>query len=1061
MQSPSEIPANGAAPLACTIIIPTRDKLEFLRPCIESILQTSGEHRYEILVVDNQSKETETLQYLSEIQTKDNISVLNWDSSFNFSAINNFAARQSQAQVLCFLNNDVEISDPEWLHRMLPLVQREDVGACGCTLLYPDRTIQHAGIALDEKSIARHIAINEPQDFLQQNGFNNPFAVAAVTAACLFVRRDLFLLHQGFNEDTLAVAFNDVDLCLRIREKGQPVLLHPGVQLIHHESVSRMSDQLAANRSRALREFDYMQQRWGRSLAGQRYKSGIPDYVAEQLADQNDLEAAIRNAIASLYEEAASQGSGTQLQSDEPDTIASQRTMSFKELEERYEALQKHVRNVEDAYQLIQTSLSWRVTTPLRYVKNLLGSSRNSDDDDGNVPEKKQSKENESTLKAEYDRDAQRKLDTFLTSNERLVFPKSDNPRLSIVLVFYNRAPLSYLCLRSILEQVDEAYELIIVDNQSTDETPGLLDRLDGVVIERNAENLGFVKAVNQAAKLVKGKYLLLLNNDALLEEGAVQAAIETMQQSDDVGAVGAKIKLLDGTLQEAGSIIWNDGACSGYGRGRNPTAAEFMMQRDVDYCSGAFLMVESQLFQELGCFDEEYAPAYYEESDFCIRLRQLGYRIVYDPRIQITHYEFASSGGISGAGKLQQAHREILCKNHPVFLSRQYDNNPENMLLARTANNYPNVLIIDDRVPYPSLGAGYPRCSHILNSLARLPVNLSFYPLLYPDDNWDDVYSLLEPNIEVMLGRGMEGLLDFLQERKGFYQTIMVSRVHNMEYFNRTLNPHEELLDGVEIIYDAEAVSAPREVLQRKLWGESISDAQARQMVADELAQARDADKVVAVSEQEASIYHEHQIRNTIVLGHRLPMEPTPKSFAERSGLLFVGALRDEGSPNVDSLLWFLMNCLPALEQKIPELKLYIVGDNTVPSLSTVAKNNVVFTGRLDSIEEYYNDCRVFIAPTRFAAGIPHKVHEAASKGLPCVTTSLLARQLQWSNGEELLSADEPEDFVKQCAQLYSDEKLWQKIRETGLEAVERDCSEQSFQQNLRQLFGIEALDF
>lgn len=1048
----------------CAIIIPTRDKLEFLKPCIESILQSLTSQAIEILVVDNDSEDAASKDYLQSLDSHDNIKVLQWNYPFNFSAINNFAVQHTQAEVCCFLNNDIEITDPDWLDQMLAVARREDVGACGCVLLYPDRTIQHAGIALDEKAIARHIGVGETEDFLDTNGIVAPVSVVAVTAACLFVRRELFLRHHGFNEENLSVSFNDVDLCLRIREKGLPVMLHPAVKLIHHESVSRLSDQTSPNRPRALREYAYMQQRWSHRLKGQFYKSGLPDSLTAQVPLLEDLDKNVHMATDQLYrEEPATPDPSATVDEESQSSLASQRATSFKELEERFKALQAHTHRIEEAHRLIESSVFWRITAPLRFLRDRLSAKKKkseAEEETGTTTDTEQGqpgKPDETTSsKKEFDRHAQRKLDTFLASEKRLQFSSSPGATVSIVLVFFNRAALSLLCLQSLLEQVKTDYELIIIDNNSTDETTELLTRLDGVILEKNTDNLGFVKAVNQAAALASGKYLLLLNNDATVESGAVESAVQLFLDNDDIGAVGAKIKLLDGSLQEAGSIIWNDGACVGYGRGDDPLKPEYMMQRTVDYCSGAFLMVETRVFRELGCFDEQYAPAYYEESDFCIRLQQLGYRVVYDPGVQITHYEFASSGGIAGASKLQQAHREVLCKNHPVYLSKKYENDPANLLRARSANNYPNLLIIDDRVPFPSLGAGYPRCSHILNSLARMPVNLTFYPLLYPEDDWEEIHALLAPNIEVMLGKGMSGLPGFLKERQGFYKTIMVSRVHNMEIFNQALSQDETLIEGVELIYDAEAVSAPREVMQRRFWGESLSDEQATEMVRQELSQARFADKVVAVSRQEAEIYHQHDLTNTIVLGHMLPLLPTEKPFSKRKDLLFVGALRDEGSPNVDSLLWFLINCLPIIEQQIPGIRLIVIGDNTVPSLSTVTRDNVIFTGRIDSIDSYYNDCRVFIAPTRFAAGIPHKVHEAASRGIPSVTTSLLAQQLDWTNGQQLLSADNPQDFAQQCIRLHSDKKLWQIIRDEGLAAVERDCSEQVFRENLKQLFEI-----
>ena len=146
--------------------------------------------------------------------------------------------------------------------------------------------------------------------------------------------------------------------------------------------------------------------------------------------------------------------------------------------------------------------------------------------------------------------------------------------------------------------------------------------------------------------------------------------------------------------------------------------------------------------------------------------------------------------------------------------------------------------------------------------------------------------------------------------------------------------------------------------------------------------------------------------------------------------------------------------NVFPILEQAIPNIELKVVGDNSAPSLKKINKRNIHFTGRLDSVEEMYNSCRVFIAPTRFAAGIPHKIHEAAAKSLPSVTTALLANQLGWLDGKELLVADTSEAYAAQCIKLYQDEKLWQDIREAALTAISEDCSQETFRKNLAGLF-------
>ena len=758
------------------------------------------------------------------------------------------------------------------------------------------------------------------------------------------------------------------------------------------------------------------------------------------------------------------------------ETMEKDLTLRITQLKDQSEHLTLHITQLVQAQNLILNSLSWKVTSPLRLLRSLFTPSKQSSEEitepPGNDTTPEEFDETEppgeilvgkfgapangsAGTKAEYDTRAKADLKQFFASDQTLKFPTLDHPALTVVLVFYNQAQLSLLCLRSLLEFADVSFRLIIVDNNSSDETPKLLEHIENAHIIRNQENFGFVRAVNQAAEQVKTEYLLLLNNDAVIQEATLSTAINTLKSDSSIGAVGAKIKLLDGSLQEAGSIIWNDGACLGYGRGQDPMQPEFMFQRDVDYCSGAFLLFRCDEFHKLGAFDEAFTPAYYEESDFCIRLQKRGKRIIYNPRVNITHYEFASSGGMEGASKLQLKHQQILCDKHPEYLSNKLANDGTNSITARINNKHPNILVIDDCVPHPSLGSGYPRSAHILNSLCELNLNVSFYPLQFPEDDWGAVYSTLDSTIEVLLDRGRAGLIPLLEKRKNFYQYIMVSRLHNMEIFNNIVDQDPALLEGSKVFYDAEAIFAPRDIMKMELLGQAITEDEKQKLIAKELDQAKNAEKIISVSKMEADLYKHASYTNTVVLGHALQAEPGNKGFDERSGVLFVGALRDEGSPNVDSLLWFVINVLPIIEQEIPDIELYVVGDCSAPSLKTIERGNVQFLGRLDSITSTYNDRRLLIAPTRFAAGIPHKVHEAASRGIPSVTTSLLAKQLGWKHGKQLLVGDGAPKFAEQCVRLYRDEKLWRRVRSAGLQSISHECSDEKFQATLRGLFS------
>lgn len=259
-------------PQSVSIIIPTRDHIKILRNCIDSIRKKTAYENYEIIVVDNQSVEKETHDYFSRLKQLENIRVVNYDAPFNYSAINNFAVAQASGEVLVFVNNDIEVVAGNWLAEMVRHAFRPDVGAVGAKLIYPTGRIQHAGIVLGLGGIAGHVHngyLSSEPGYCGRLGLTQN--VAAVTAACLAVRRELFLQVGGFDEVNLPVAFNDVDFCLRLLAAGYRNVWTPYAELIHHESLSRGADTLGGNAERLSRETEVMEQRWGSLLQDDPY----------------------------------------------------------------------------------------------------------------------------------------------------------------------------------------------------------------------------------------------------------------------------------------------------------------------------------------------------------------------------------------------------------------------------------------------------------------------------------------------------------------------------------------------------------------------------------------------------------------------------------------------------------------------------------------------------------------------------------------------------------------------------------------------------------------------
>jgi GT2 family glycosyltransferase/glycosyltransferase involved in cell wall biosynthesis len=658
---------------------------------------------------------------------------------------------------------------------------------------------------------------------------------------------------------------------------------------------------------------------------------------------------------------------------------------------------------------------------------------------------------------------ANTQLQALLTSENRLLLPDQPTPEVSIILVLYNQPHLTLACLRSIQACSSEAtLELVIVDNASDLETKQLLNRCEGARVLFNDDNLGFLRACNQAAAIARGKNLLFLNNDATLLPGSIQAALDTLHSAADVGAVGAKILLLDGSLQESGSIVWSDGSCAGYGRGDPPNAPQHMFRRNVDFCSGAFLLTARDRFLEGGGFDEAYAPAYYEEVDYCMRLAQQGLRTVYEPRCAILHYEFASSAKASEAISFQIENRRVFVERWHATLTNQLAPGADSMLLARSSDHAATrVLFIDDRVPHPGLGQGFPRANSMVRVLNDMGAKLTFYPIDPIEETWPLIYADLPRTVEVMIGHGREGLDQFFAQRAGYYDLIIVSRPHNAGFVREALAKLPDAVRGALIAYDAEALFAIREILKKQVLNASqMRPDEQTDLIRRELQIADFANVVLAVSEAERQHFLDGGIHDVRVLGHMLEpdLEPARTPFVERKNLLFVGAITSDDAPNTDAILWFVEHVWPILRSRLgAEVQLQIAGILGSARISALAQEGVELLGFVDDLRPLYAKTRVFIAPHRYAGGIPYKVHEAAQHGLPALVSSLIATQLGWeNNGAAIVAAtNNAADCANACAELYQNQRLWEQTQQAMLLQIRKDCSPTLFTDTLAKLLA------
>ncbi|AQS89010.1 hypothetical protein NCH01_04690 [Neoasaia chiangmaiensis] len=639
-----------------------------------------------------------------------------------------------------------------------------------------------------------------------------------------------------------------------------------------------------------------------------------------------------------------------------------------------------------------------------------------------------------------------------------LDFRYEGRPDVSVILVAHDKIALTIQAIASLRQNYAGSIDLILVDSGSHDRTHQIDEWVLGVTLIRFDGNVGFLAGCNAALQRVKASAVLYLNNDVRLYPNAVSNSLKRLSSDKAIGAVGAKIVRTNMRLQEAGSIIWRDGATYGYRREDDPNIAEANFVRNVDYCSAAYLIVRTELLQQLDGFDEQYRPAYFEDTDLCLRIVEQGMRVVYDPSVMIEHLEFGSSGTARSQAMIKANHR-LFGLVHQDYLRPQQPAHVRNAVLAREQrSDRKRILFIEDRLPLRALGSGYVRSNDIIRTMSALGYLVTVYPVLPREVEAADLYWDFPDDVEVIDDRSLADFPSFIAERAGYYDLIWIGRTHNMTRLLPIMNEEGRHLPTNGAILDTEVIATPRAFERARVLHLSSGPLTFDESLQKELDCAHYCQQIIAVTPSDAALVARVGYHNVAVLGHCLEASPSPRAFQERRDILVLGAIHDEGSPNHDGLMWLANDVLPFLDRLLPDGILvtvagYVGSDVDMRVFSKYPRIRCI--GAQDDLAKLYDRHRVFVAPTRFAGGVPYKVHEAASFGLPVATTSLIAGQVDWKDGQSLLAADsaDPEGFARNIARLYGDAELWKNIRENALAAVAKDCDPVVFRARLERI--------
>lgn len=614
---------------------------------------------------------------------------------------------------------------------------------------------------------------------------------------------------------------------------------------------------------------------------------------------------------------------------------------------------------------------------------------------------------------------------------EAIQIPLSKKPLASVIIPVYGKVEYTLQCLDSIGNNPSKTeFEVLVIDDCSPDDSFAELEKVRGIRLIKNEQNLGFVRTCNYGASLAKGDFLHFLNNDTTVSPGWLDELVKTFDNFENTAIAGSKLVYPDGRLQEAGAIVWQDASAWNYGNGKDPEAPEYNYARIADYVSGASLMVTRAFFESVSGFDERYAPAYCEDSDLCFQARDKGYMVVYQPLSRVVHCEGVSSGtDLTSGTKAYQVVNMKKFKYRWGNVLKCHRPNGRDPHLERDRAAKGRVLFIDACTPTPDQDSGSIDIYNLMKAFVGMGWAVSFIP--------EDNYAHMEKYTPMMQAMGVQMLYypyiktvdEHISVFGATYDLVMsfrpmVTAKHidnlrlkcpNAKVVFNTVDLHFLRLEREAALKKDRAILKESEKL-KKLEVELIQKA----------------DLTTVVSSAELRLLQRMGLKKVVHLPFSREIRPSKVPFEKRSGILFVGGFQHQ--PNADAVQYFVNDIMPLLREMVSGLKFHIVGSRTPLEIQDLACEDILVHGLLEDLESLMDTMRLNVAPLRYGAGTKGKVIHALANGLPTVATPIAVEGMGLVNLVHVGIADNANDFAKTVCEVYSDKSVWGRLSHNGI---------------------------